>query len=146
MEYFKILVVEDNDCKYRSTEQFLRGAAEELSIGLTIERVCTLYEANQAITTPISHDGIVIDMQFPKRAGEFIEKKCGVEFIHRLNYGMHKAPRVVNTSSVDTLKTLEEAKIEVQTIVNDGRYDATDEFREFLEYVIKQKGVQDGKK
>lgn len=139
MEYFKILVVEDNDYKYQKTEQFLRGAAEELTIGLTIERAWSLYEANQAITSPIKHDGIVIDMQFPKRVGEHIERKCGIEFIHRLNYGLHTAPRVVNTSSEDTLKTLEEAKIEVQTIVNDGRYDATDEFREFLQKVIKFK-------
>lgn len=139
MEYYKILVVEDNDYKYRHTEKFLRFAAKNLNIELTIERVCTLYEANQAITSPIKHDGIVIDMQFPKRDGERIERKCGIEFIHRLNYGIHNAPRVVNTSSEETLEFLTEAKIEVQTIINDGRFDTTDEFEEFLQKVINFK-------
>ena len=136
MNNYKILVVEDNDHKYDKTSKFLFAAAKELNMNIHIERASSLYEANQAITSPIKHDGIVIDMQFPKRAGEFIERKCGVEFIHRLNYGMHKAPRVVNTSSDDTLKTLEEAGIEVQTIVNPGHYDVTDEFVDFLENVI----------
>ena len=139
MEYLRILIVEDSDYKYDKTEKFLKAAAENLGVGVSTERSRTLYEANQAIAAPTPHDGVVIDMQFPKRAGERIERKCGIEFIHRLNYGMHNAPRVVNTSSEETIEFLTEAKIEVQTIVNDGRFDTTDEFEEFLQKVINFK-------
>ena len=139
MDYLRILIVEDSDYKFDKTEKFLKAAAENLEVGVTTERCRTLYEANQSIAAPTPHDGIVIDMQFPKRAGGQIERKCGIEFIHRLNYGMYKAPRVVNTSSDETIEFLNEAKIEVQCIVNDGRFDTTDEFEEFLQKVINHK-------
>ena len=43
MEYYKILVVEDNDYKYRHTEKFLRFAAINLNIDgskLTMYKEC----------------------------------------------------------------------------------------------------------
>ena len=137
--FIEILIVEDNEYKLNKTIKDIQKASEDFPKYLIDYRVAKSFIGARRLIKETKFDGYVIDMQFPNHDDEMPEMKKGVELIHYLNYSMDKKPRVVNTSSEDSRKSLEEANLNETLIINDGTYCCIRPFYEFLKRVVDAK-------
>lgn len=137
--FIELLIVEDNEYKLNRTVEDIKSAAKDFPNYLIDYRVAKSFSGARRLIKETKFDGYVIDMQFPNHDDEMPEMKKGVELIHYLNYSMGKKPRVVNTSSEDSRKSLEEANLNETVIINDGMHCCILPFYHFLKEVIDAK-------
>jgi hypothetical protein len=137
--FIEILIVEDNEYKLNKTIKDIQKASKDFPKYIIDYRVAKSFIGARRLIKETKFDGYVIDMQFPNHDDEMPEMKKGVELIHFLNYSIDKTPRVVNTSSEDSRKSLEEANLNETLIINDGTHCCIRPFYHFLEEVINAK-------
>ena len=130
--FIEILIVEDNEYKLNKTIKDIQKAAEDFPKYMIDYRVAKSFIGARRLIKETKFDGYVIDMQFPNHDYEMPEMKKGVELIHFLNYSIDKTPRVVNTSSEDSKKSLDEANLNETVIINDGMHCCILPFYHFL--------------
>jgi hypothetical protein len=137
--FVELLIIEDNEYKLDRTVKDIQKAAKDFPQYMVDYRVAKSFIGARRLIKETKFDGYVIDMQFPNHDDKTPEMRKGVELIHFLNYSMNKTPRVVNTSSEDSRKSLEEANLNETLIINDGTHCCIRPFYHFLEEVINAK-------
>jgi hypothetical protein len=137
--FVELLIIEDNEYKLDRTVKDIQKAAKDFPQYMVDYRAAKSFFGARRLIKETKFDGYVIDMQFPNHDDEMPEMRKGIELIHFLNYSMNKTPRVVNTSSEDSRKSLEEANLNETLIINDGTHCCIRPFYHFLEEVINAK-------
>ena len=137
--FIELLIIEDNEYKLKNTVEYIQRAAEDFPKYLIDYRVAKSFIGAKRLIKETKFDGYVIDMQFPNHDDEMPEMKKGVELIHFLNYSIDKTPRVVNTSSAESADYLQEANLKDHMIVNNGCFNCTLQFYQFLKEVVDAK-------
>ena len=113
----EILIIEDNAQKLQNTIEYIKEASKDLPEYLIDYRVAKSFNSARRLMKETKFDGYVIDMQFPQFDNEMPQMKKGVELIHFLNYSMDLKPRVVNTSSDESIEYLKEANLNNETVI-----------------------------
>lgn len=141
----KILVIDDSDYKIDSTCKYLYAAHSVVNngCGLSIEIVKNLIAAKVALTET-TFDGVVIDMQFPIRNGDHIERKAGIDILNHLKWKKIVVPHCINSSGKDSQESMNDAGFtETRFILNSSGISARKDFEEFYAEVLEHR---DGKK
>ena len=140
-----ILVIEDMDYKMDNTVRYLEKANEKLNQdgSIVFTRVETLIDAKRAIDVNTYH-GIVIDMQFPVRNDDHIDRKAGIDFLNILKWREIDTPNCINSSGIDSQDLMNDYSFtKTMFILNSSFNCATKPFENFLQLVIE---YYDGKK
>ena len=134
-----ILVIDDSDYKRDSTCKYLQNAHAKFNpeCELTIATVDNLIAAKVALTEN-TYDGVVIDMQFPVRRNEHIDRKAGVDILNHLRWKKINVPHCINSSGKDSKESMDDAGFtETRFILNSSGISARQDFEEFYKEVLE---------
>lgn len=143
----EILVIDDSDYKMDHTIRYLEKANEKLNKDGLIKftAVANLFAAKRAIDANAYH-GIVIDMQFPIRNNDHIDRKAGIDILNELKWKKIDTPHCINSSGEDSKISMNDAGFtETMFILNSSGIYAGDEFENFLQLVIEYYDNNSGK-
>ena len=135
----EILVIDDSDYKMRHTVEYLEKANEKLNPdgSIIFTEVANLYAAKRAIDANAYH-GIVIDMQFPIRNNEHINRKAGIDILNELKWKKIDTPHCINSSGKESQDSMNDAGFtETMFILNSSGICATTPFENFLQLVVE---------
>ena len=134
-----ILVIDDSDYKMDSTCNYLDAANAKLNpdCELLITQVDNLIAAKVALTEN-TYDGVVIDMQFPVRRNEHIDRKAGIDVLNHLKWKKINVPHCINSSGKDSRDSMNDAGFtETRFILNSSGISARQDFEDFYKEVLE---------
>lgn len=138
-----ILVIDDSDYKMDSTCKYLQNAHAKFNpeYELTIATVDNLIAAKVALTEE-TYDGVVIDMQFPIRRNEHIDRKAGIDILNHIKWKKIDVPHCINSSGKDSQESMNDAGFtETRFILNSSGISARQDFEDFYNEVLEHKNA-----
>lgn len=134
-----LLVIDDSEYKIDSTCKYLQAAHAKLNSDneLTIAIVKNLIAAKVALTET-TYDGIIIDMQFPIRDRDHIDRKAGIDVLNHLKWKKINVPHCINSSGKDSRDSMNDGGFtETRFILNSSGISARQDFEDFYKEVLE---------